>query len=399
MSAVWRQLTAVAAVALFSGACGDDAGSGGSGGDAGSSASSMGSGGNVENELGKPQFGDPLLASIQRIAFGPGGVVLVGDGDKDRIVAIETGDTDGSMRDELTFSRIDGITARVASAIGGNVAANDIGITDITINPLTSRVYIAAQHFSAARALLLWMGADGIAHSVDLSQVVYVSFAYPPVQTPGSVITGLRWLDHFVVASALKPSSLVGHVVLAPTPLEHDTLSQHMRPSVYYPAAMQPVADAAIDCLFDFPGSFGEPWIGLAFTGTPIAKYDPAVVFGGAVQQTGRTQLDIGVGRSVRDAVYHGDDEDGWLVASIYNLQFDGQLLAARIHRDFLLDPTLVDANAPVLFDLAGFPTRAGVERLPDLDGAEHLAIDGDDVLLLRQDTLLSKPLPPTPSN
>ncbi len=391
----WRWL-ALAAAALWLGGCGDDGGSGGAGGGDGGSSGSMGSGGDVHNELGKPQFGDPRLASIQRIAFGPGGVLLVGDGAKDRVVAIETGDTDGSQRAALAITRVDGVSARVANAIGGDVAPDQIFITDIATNPLTGRTFIAAEYFAEeSTSRLFWVGADGEVHPVDLTQVIYASFGYPPVQTPGSVVTGMAWLGDFVAASALKSSAQVSHVVLAPTPIEHDGLAQHLRPNIYHPGAMQPLSDIAIGALFGFPGSFGEPWMGLCFSGAPIAKYDPAQVFGGPVQQLGRTQLDIGPGREVREAVYHGDDDDGWLVLSIFNLQFDGQVLGARIHRSFLLDATLVDANAPLLFDLAGLPTRSGVDRLVDLDGAEHLTLDGDAVIMLRQDTLLHKPLPP----
>jgi hypothetical protein len=388
----WAPLLMLALVACDDG--GTSSGSGGSGGSGAGNSSGSSSGGNDDpgSTLGKPQFGDPELASLDRIAFGPGGVILLGDGAKDRIVAVETGDT--GTGEDLTFNRVDNLTTRIASAIGTEVAPIEIQVRDIAVNPLTKRMYIAAWRSTDISPHLLWLDANGAAHEVDMSQVVYASVSYSPIQTPGSTVTDIAWLDGLVVASVMKQAAVASHVVMIETPFEHGAPSAFMKPRIYHRSASSWMTDIAIDRLFVFPGNFNQQWMGLSFAGTPVSKYQVSELLGGPVQQTGRTQFDFGLGRSIRDFVYYDDGKDEWLLAAVFNLQFDGQTLAARVHRDLLVDSTFVQENAPILFDPAGSVLVEGVQRVVDFDGADHLELVGNRIVLLRQDTLISEAFP-----
>ncbi len=81
------------------------------------------------------------LKSISAIAFGPNGVLFVGDSKSATVFALKTKDTKSGKPVAFDIKNID---QKIAGALGTEPA--DITITDMAVNPLSKKLYIAVQH-------------------------------------------------------------------------------------------------------------------------------------------------------------------------------------------------------------------------------------------------------------
>jgi hypothetical protein len=77
------------------------------------------------------------LKSAGAIAFGPDGVLFVGDGMATAVYAIDTGD----RTPVAGAAEVEGINAKVAALLG--TSADQILINDMTVNPLSKRAYLS----------------------------------------------------------------------------------------------------------------------------------------------------------------------------------------------------------------------------------------------------------------
>ena len=94
--------------------------------------------------------GTPDIQSINAMAFGPEGILFIGDSKTANIYAIDTKDTDpGEQTDPV---EIKGIDKRIAQALG--TSADMINIADMAINPISKAVYFSIHHNNGTPALL-----------------------------------------------------------------------------------------------------------------------------------------------------------------------------------------------------------------------------------------------------
>src|SRR5258708_6167696 len=104
--------------------------------------------------------GTPEIKSAGALAFGPDGILFVGDAKGATVFAIGTGDTKGDpSKVQLNVS---GLNVKVAEALG--VDADKITINDLAVNPLTGNVFLSVS--KAGSAAVVKVAADG-----KLSQV------------------------------------------------------------------------------------------------------------------------------------------------------------------------------------------------------------------------------------
>lgn len=100
------------------------------------------------------EIGDPGIASIHALAFGPKGVLFVGDSQNASIYAINT--------EDLTFHKapekfeMDNVDRRIADLLG--TTADAITIQDMAINPVSKRVYLAVHLQDGKPALVIATG-------------------------------------------------------------------------------------------------------------------------------------------------------------------------------------------------------------------------------------------------
>lgn len=83
--------------------------------------------------------GTPDIQSASVLAFGPDGVLFVGDTSSAAIFAIQTGEISGDP-DEAEFN-VEGLNVRIAEALGAS--SQSLKVNDIAASPLTGNLFVA----------------------------------------------------------------------------------------------------------------------------------------------------------------------------------------------------------------------------------------------------------------
>src|SRR5215471_3390875 len=105
----------------------------------------------AESSIGKVQ-----LMSASQLAFGPNGVLFVGDSIGGSIVAIETGDTKAPT--SSANLDIEGIDQKIAALLG--TSADQVLINDVTVNPMSKNVYLSVSRGRGPDAATVIVRAD-----------------------------------------------------------------------------------------------------------------------------------------------------------------------------------------------------------------------------------------------
>jgi hypothetical protein len=113
--------------------------------------------------------GTPKIQSMNALAFGPDGVLFIGDSKSASVFALNTGDaTTAENAEDINVKKID---QRIAEALG--TKAEDISIEDIAVNPVSKKVYCAVQMANGTPVLLRIEGEK--ITNVSLENVKYSS--------------------------------------------------------------------------------------------------------------------------------------------------------------------------------------------------------------------------------
>ncbi len=93
--------------------------------------------------------GDPAIASINSMAFGPEGILFIGDSKSAQIVAIDL-----STHPEVDNSKvnIEFLDKLIADMLGTDT--DQVQITDMAVNPENNNIYISVHHSSGTPVLL-----------------------------------------------------------------------------------------------------------------------------------------------------------------------------------------------------------------------------------------------------
>ncbi|MES2331259.1 MAG: hypothetical protein V4539_16770 [Bacteroidota bacterium] len=115
--------------------------------------------------------GTPEIKSIAALSFGKDGILFIGDAKGASIFAVDT--KDAKNNNNAAAINMAGIDIRIADALG--TQKESITITDMAVNPLSKKLYIAVQGTDGSPALLKIEG-DKI-ESVSLKDVNFSSIA------------------------------------------------------------------------------------------------------------------------------------------------------------------------------------------------------------------------------
>jgi hypothetical protein len=95
------------------------------------------------------------LKSAGQLAFGPKGVLFVGDSAAARVVALETGDTAASAAKPF---EVKAVNEKVAAMLG--TTPDQILIADAVVNPISKKVYLSVSRGKGPTAVALLMTVD-----------------------------------------------------------------------------------------------------------------------------------------------------------------------------------------------------------------------------------------------
>ena len=145
----------------------------------------------IETTHDKTVTGTPEIKSIDVIRFGPGGVLLIGDGKGSQVFAVDVGGTEEKAGFKDSIERID---AKIAAKLGGTT--KEVEIVDLAVNPSSHVGFIAVR--KQGKPILLTIDGSGNLGLVG--------------EMRGSVNLGGQWLtpgkfEFFVAAFSISGNS------------------------------------------------------------------------------------------------------------------------------------------------------------------------------------------------
>ena len=266
--------------------------------------------------------GKPDLKSAGPLAFGPDGILFVGDTAGATLFAIDTGDR--AEAKEKAPINVKDVSGTIAKLIGTD--ARQVMINDMVVNPRSGNVYLAVSRGRGpdAQPLLVRVKTDGKVEEVSLNNVPFDKIEIPNAPDANAKIRGGR------SARTLSITDLAfsdGRVFIAG--LSNEEFSSRLI-AIPYPFSSEGIDGAAIEIYHGAHGQFetkspiqtfvtyrigNEPYMLAAYTCTPLVKVAVSELKAGA-HVKGTTIAELGNGNQPLDMIAYQKDGKDYLLMS-----------------------------------------------------------------------------------
>jgi hypothetical protein len=319
--------------------------------------------------------GAPALLSAGPLAFGPDGVLFVGDSLGAAIWAIDTGDVTAAGDGPL---ELEGVDTAIAALAG--TTPDQIRIHDLAVNPLSRRAYLSVSRGQGAEAkpAIFTVSPGGKLELFALDQRRHARAALddaPDAEATGrrgeslrlDAITDLAWSDGRVLVAGLSNEEFSSKLRVLDFPF--GTASRGASVEIFHGSHGRWETNAPVRT-FTTVEIDQVPHILAAYTCTPLVKMPLAGLLDGA-KVRGTTVAELGNRNRPLDMV-------------VYSQEGRDYLLMANSSRGVMkVDLTAI---AKIEAIVSPVPDVAGLafQTIADLQGVEHLdRLDASHALLL----------------
>lgn len=264
--------------------------------------------------------GTAEVKSISAIAFGPDGILFIGDSKSAAVFAIDT--KDKTAVDKATAIDVKDFDKKVAAALG--TETKNISIKDIAVNPISKKVYVAVQNNDGTPVLLTIEG-DKLS-PVNLKDIEFnqVSIANAPGEDAkdrnnrplrDQSISDLGYADGSVLVSGISNQEFGSTFRRIPFPF---TDKQDQASLEIYHAAHGRYETQAPIRTFTTAELNGKKYLVASYTCTPLVLF-PMDELQTGKHVKGRTVGEFGAGNSPLDMVSMKKDGNTYLFMSNSN--------------------------------------------------------------------------------
>lgn len=320
--------------------------------------------------------GDPGIESINALAFGPAGILFIGDAQKANVVAIDTKDTaESGKAGNVNMNKVD---EKIAALLGANVV--DVQIIDMAVNPISNNIYLAVRHSNGSPMLIKTDGEslevmpmDKVSHSkVDLANAVEADAKDRRGRALRRwAVSDVAYHDGQLMVSGLSNEEFSSTFRSIPFPFKAKQM--HASVEIYHAAHGRYETYAPIKTFMPFSLN-GKPHIVASYTCTPLVIFPMSEVKAGA-HTKGRTVAELGNRNTPLDIIHI--EKDGASYFLMNNTSRPVMKIAVDEvagYKDFLTEP------------VKGNSMTAGVDYI-SLPYVNVLQMDkyGDGVLMLQR--------------
>lgn len=257
----------------------------------------------------------PEIKSISSLTFGPDGILFVGDSKSATVFAVNT--KDAKQQKKPTAIEIKNLDQKIAAALGTEVA--NITITDMAVNPVSKKLYLAVQN-SDGTPVLLTLTGDKI-ESVQLKDLSYTSLLLnnAPAEDAKdqrgrplriSTISDLGYADGKLMVSGLSNHEFSSSFKSIPYPF---TSKQDESTLEIYHAAHGKYETSAPIRTFTTAEINGKKYLVASYTCTPLVLF-PLDELKPGTHVKGRTVAEMGSGNSPIDMITFSKGSDSYLM-------------------------------------------------------------------------------------
>jgi hypothetical protein len=323
--------------------------------------------------------GTPDLKSAGPLAFGPGGLLLVGDTQGAAIFAVDTADRSSDSAGGSI--KVDAINEKIAALLGTD--PREIAINDLAVNPASGKAYLSISRGRgpAASPVIVRVDRSGKLEVVSLENVPFAKAeltAIPAAPTAAPAkkggasprsqsITDLAYVDGRVYVAGLSNEKFASRLISIPYPFS--SVDNGTSVEIYHGAHGQFETRSPVRTFAAYKIN-GEPYLMAAYTCTPLVKFPVAALKPGS-HYKGTTVAELGNHNNPLDMIiYQKDGKDYILTANssrgVMKISTEGIAEAASI-------------SSPIT-DTAGLPYKT----IPHLKDVVQLdLLDKDNALVI----------------
>ncbi|MGF1578738.1 MAG: hypothetical protein ACFCD0_05180 [Gemmataceae bacterium] len=261
-------------------------------------------------QLKAAQKGNPQIQSVQAIAFGPEGLLLVGDGRGKQVVAIATGDTKVNA---WTKKRIPNVAGEIAGRLGTMV--ENIKLEKMAVNPASQTAYIAVTKKSGKEPMIVTVNGKGQINALDLTNVTYASVSLP-ADANVKLITDVAWADDRVLVAVQATDRFASKLFSIPTPFDSKITPVVASTNTFHVAHDRWETRAPIRTLIPYEEK-GKKYVVGAFTCTPVVRYPLGGLKAGA-NVKGTSVIELGNGNKPRDMFVYEKNGKKYILMNTY---------------------------------------------------------------------------------
>jgi hypothetical protein len=320
--------------------------------------------------------GKAQLTSAGPLAFGPDGVLFVGDSLGGAVVALDT--NDHTAPKSAVKIDVEGVDTKIAALVG--VAPDQIVINDVKVNPISKNVYLSASRGKGADAmpLIARVDARGDVSMLSLDKIPNssVSLTDAPAANPGArqnprvmTITDMSYVNGNVLVAGM--SNEEWNSALRSIPFPFKTAEQGATLQIWHASHGRYETASPVRTFVPYTIS-GQQYVLAAYTCTPLVKIPVSDLKPGA-KVKGVTIADLGSGNQPLDMVpYKKDGHEYILVAN-------SALGLLKLKADNLESYKPIDS--PTVTDVAGVPydtlSNKNVQHIAQLDASNVVLLTG----------------------
>jgi len=321
----------------------------------------------AETDFGlKP--GTVELKSAGPLAFGPNGILLIGDPQGAAVYAVDTGDRTMTAGPAYKMAKVED---RIAGALG--TAGTDVAIADVAVNPASGLVYFSVGRGRGPQAtpVLLKLNHQGEFSEVPLKDVKCAKASLPnpstKVRKPADVLTGLAYVDGKVYVAAMSNEEFSSQFRVIPFPFDGEAKGASVE--IFHGSHGRIETNSPIRSFTPYEIA-GSAHLLASYTCTPLVKIPISELKPGA-KVKGTTVAELGNRNTPLDmVVYNKGGKD-------YLLMINDNRGVMKI--DLSQIGTIDGINARVR-DKAGLPYEtvsgmAGVVQMSKLDGGHAVIL------------------------
>ena len=261
--------------------------------------------------------GKVQLQSAGALAFGPNGMLFVGDNLGGSVVAIDTQDT--KKASGPVQINVSGLDQKIAALVG--VTPDQIVVNDMKVNPISKNVYLSASRGKGpdAQPLIVRVEASGKITNVSLDNAKHesVSLADAPAATTGRqnprmlTITQISFVNGNVIVAGLSNEEWSSSLRSIPFPFK-GTAEDTTTLQIWHASHGRYETAAPIRTFVPYTIS-GQQYILAAYTCTPLVKIPMSDLQPGA-KVKGVTIADLGSGNQPMDMVPYTKDGHNYIL-------------------------------------------------------------------------------------
>lgn len=318
------------------------------------------------SRAGEPEWvtGKLELASAGALAFGPDGVLFIGDAQGAAVFALKTGDTEAvEEKPDLALEKLDETLAYLLGTTREQVA-----IQDLAVNPESGAAYLSVTRGGgdAAQPVIVRVRGPEDIDVLELENVQYLRASFenaPPAEGSGrrnrrtQSITDLAFHEGMLYVAGLSNEEFASKLRALSFPFDDAGAGSSIE--IYHASHGAWETRSPVRTMIPMDIA-GDPYLLCGYTCTPLVKVPVTRIATGA-KFVGTTVAELGNGNTPLDMV-------------VYEKEGARFLLIANTSRGVMKLPTAGIERAEGLTEKADGPTGMGYETIESLKDVTQLA-------------------------